>query len=408
MTHFTDENPVQFLSQQQGFVLLDLWAPWCVPCKALEPVLDKLAADYASALKMIKVNIDNYNKISGELNVRSLPTLILFQDGREVARKNGRVGKADLENWLIQHGCQRDSGEPVYLHKSGDWLSFYNDQRVRDLFTRELRSLSERYRHSREVTVGEVTAGNLLYAIDYGNNYLSRVFGLPETFLHFFAFLSFQEAGEINQLAENIKAGKDYSLIPLRSIRQWLQEELLKSLCIDISHPLQKLTGAWCQAAGEVIDGKPVLLSAWQDIASEATVCQDKCPPGRQAESLLASFLFRHSPPLTVDNGSQIADFSRVSYTFYECQYLLAAGRNVRDTDDIRQERMDWITQKVAADKASGRDISHQGYGESLFSLWAEQNEENREFLRQERLIQQRITEGDNYRRLKDYFISLL
>ncbi|MFC6376873.1 thioredoxin family protein [Tatumella terrea] len=408
MMNFTAENPVYFLSQQQGFVLLDLWAPWCAPCQSLEPVLEQLSVDYSDELKIIKVNIDDYNKVPGELNVRSIPTLILFRNGSEVARKNGVAGKADFVTWLTRHGCQSNAGEPVYLYKSYDWLSFYHDQRVLGLFTRELLSLSDSDRASGEITAGDTKQGNLLSAIDDEKGYLSRVFGLPDVFLHFFSFLSFQETDDIHRLAGKIKAGKDYSLIPLQSIRHWLQEALFKRPGIKFSDQQQQLTAAWCQAIGQVIEGQPSAMSLWQDIASEATACMENSQPHGQVGYLLAFFISRNSPPLRVENKSQIDDFSRFFYAFYEYQYQLAAGWTDREIFEIRQERMDWIRNKLAADREAGVDIHGQAYSEALFTVWAERNEENSEFQKKETDIHQQVIGGHPSRSLKEYFITLL
>ena len=81
-------------------VLVDFWAPWCGPCRMMAPVLDKLAQQRATRLQVAKLNTDEQPDIAGRFNIRSIPTLILFQGGREIARQSGAVNGAALERWL--------------------------------------------------------------------------------------------------------------------------------------------------------------------------------------------------------------------------------------------------------------------------------------------------------------------
>lgn len=81
-------------------VLVDFWAPWCGPCRMMAPVLDKLAQQRATRLQVAKLNTDEQPDVAGRFNIRSIPTLILFRDGREIARQSGAVNGGALERWL--------------------------------------------------------------------------------------------------------------------------------------------------------------------------------------------------------------------------------------------------------------------------------------------------------------------
>jgi thioredoxin 2 len=81
-------------------VLVDFWASWCGPCLAMAPVLDRAAQQRALTLQVGKVNTDEQPDLAGRFNIRSIPTLILFRGGKEIARQSGAVDGAALSRWL--------------------------------------------------------------------------------------------------------------------------------------------------------------------------------------------------------------------------------------------------------------------------------------------------------------------
>ena len=77
-------------------VLLDVWAPWCVPCRGMEPVIEELAASLAGRVRVAKLNVDRSPEAAARLRIQGVPTVILFKDGHEVTRMIGARGKAEL------------------------------------------------------------------------------------------------------------------------------------------------------------------------------------------------------------------------------------------------------------------------------------------------------------------------
>ena len=81
-------------------VLVDLWAPWCGPCRMVSPALENLAQAFAGRVKLVKVNVDEAPALSQRFDARSIPTLLLLRDGRVVARQIGAAPESALRTWL--------------------------------------------------------------------------------------------------------------------------------------------------------------------------------------------------------------------------------------------------------------------------------------------------------------------
>ena len=84
-------------------VLVDFWASWCGPCKMMAPVFAQLAQEMEPRLRLIKVNTETEQQLAGQFNIRSIPTLIMFKDGKEHARIAGAMDKQNLLAWIAQN-----------------------------------------------------------------------------------------------------------------------------------------------------------------------------------------------------------------------------------------------------------------------------------------------------------------
>ena len=103
MQAVTDASFKQEVLEATGAVLVDFWAPWCGPCRAVAPVLEGLAGELEGRLKIVKVNVDENQQVAGTLGVRSIPTLVLFKDGKPVQGAVGALSRAEIGQLVAPH-----------------------------------------------------------------------------------------------------------------------------------------------------------------------------------------------------------------------------------------------------------------------------------------------------------------
>ena len=93
----TEKTFDETVATTEGLLLVDFWAQWCGPCRAIAPVLDALVADSGGRVKLAKVNVDEEPVLAGRYEIRSIPTILMVKDGRIVDRVVGAVPRASLE-----------------------------------------------------------------------------------------------------------------------------------------------------------------------------------------------------------------------------------------------------------------------------------------------------------------------
>ncbi|RYE06013.1 MAG: thioredoxin [Rickettsiaceae bacterium] len=96
----TDDSFEQEVIKSDIPVLVDFWAEWCGPCKMLTPIINDLSKDLAGKIKIVKMNIEQNPEIPSSFHIRSIPTLMLFKDGQNIASKLGMLPKASIEEWI--------------------------------------------------------------------------------------------------------------------------------------------------------------------------------------------------------------------------------------------------------------------------------------------------------------------
>ncbi|GJD47632.1 Thioredoxin C-1 [Methylobacterium crusticola] len=96
----TDASFKQDVLDSAETVVVDFWAEWCGPCRAIGPALEEISGEMQGRVKIAKVNVDENPGIASEYGIRSIPTLMIFKDGKLASQKVGAAPKGDLSRWI--------------------------------------------------------------------------------------------------------------------------------------------------------------------------------------------------------------------------------------------------------------------------------------------------------------------
>ncbi len=97
LVELTDDNFKNEVTENKEVILVDFWAPWCGPCLILSPVIEEIAKEYQDKIKIGKLNVDKSEKVASEYNIMSIPTLIIFKDGKPVDQMVGITSKETIK-----------------------------------------------------------------------------------------------------------------------------------------------------------------------------------------------------------------------------------------------------------------------------------------------------------------------
>jgi len=100
LIHATDADFEEKVEKSEGYVVVDWWAEWCGPCKMVGPVIESLAGKLEGKIKFAKVNIDEAGAVAARYSVMSIPTIMLFKDGKNIEQVVGALPEDQLEKWI--------------------------------------------------------------------------------------------------------------------------------------------------------------------------------------------------------------------------------------------------------------------------------------------------------------------
>ncbi len=100
---FTSENFQETVLDSSQVTVVDFWAQWCGPCRAIAPIIEELADDYAGTVLIGKVDVDANQELSMQFGIRSIPTILILKNGEVVDRNVGALSKADLQNKINKY-----------------------------------------------------------------------------------------------------------------------------------------------------------------------------------------------------------------------------------------------------------------------------------------------------------------
>ena len=97
------DNFQKFIRNNEIAVVVDFWAPWCGPCKMMAPAFEQVAAALSSKVSLAKVNTEDEQQIGAKFNIRSIPTMVIFRNGKEIARQSGAMNASDIQSWIANN-----------------------------------------------------------------------------------------------------------------------------------------------------------------------------------------------------------------------------------------------------------------------------------------------------------------
>ena len=98
--HLTEKTFDEAVVANQGVMMVDFWAEWCGPCRAVAPVLEELAKESSGSVTLAKVNVDENPNLPAQYGVRGIPALFMFKGGEVVSNRTGAAPKASLKGWI--------------------------------------------------------------------------------------------------------------------------------------------------------------------------------------------------------------------------------------------------------------------------------------------------------------------
>ncbi len=367
----TEENFKQEIYETRDVILLDLWAPWCAPCKTLSPIIDKLAALPSENLIVAKLDVEQYPEMMRRLGLRGIPALLVFKDGQEIARELGTKTLYQLKEWLTPYGVQfTESSAPAVDTPSFD--AFYGDLQLKQFLFDRLKTHAQRAELQAspepfwENGVGTPSAA-MVHAAD--PVIFERITGLPTALAWALDFVGPYRPEDIQQLSDHLKLGKNLSFVPLKLIESFLQETTFDwAGLLRLSPSLEGLRKEWLRLVKHQLGSSPPIEQNYINLVARLKQLSATQDP---AVTEVAKLIHAVSPP------PHVSDTEAWTHIFILASDLLfpiaqhCCGWSLEDRQG-EERRFNWLTEQEQ--RTPSGTFTDEEYG--VFNeLWSSQNE---------------------------------
>lgn len=404
--YLTESTLDDALNHAELPVLLDLWAPWCAPCLAIEPLLEKVAAATEGQLTVAMLDVQEYEHLLPRFRVRGIPTLLLFRNGSEVARKVGVDSLSDLNSWLRSQGITIESEGEVVVPEVQPWPSFYRDEALREFLTSRLKAaaLTAAISHYAFPRPKDLLTAPYVLAGQESLDVFERVTGLPPALALWLEVLDFVTPKQIDDLIAVLESGKAYGDAPLHLLVQWLEDADARWSAV-LSAPLDALRLRWLELTRLYLNGETTSRQAWLNTHQQASEHHNRIQSGQELELHLSSLLFLLSPPSAL-NDIQVS--ATIQHHWYQIQFHLGQINAGWSSDELAMagRRWAWIEPQLAAIP----EEEFEGALESLHLQWRQQAPEFADYVQKEALYHEDFAAGEPQRTqlFRTRFLQLL
>lgn len=316
--HVTPDTLNRDVYTASNTVLLDLWAPWCAPCLALSPNLEKLARLFGDNLQVTKLNVEQYPEAMAQFGVRGIPAMMLFKDGVEVSRELGNKPLGQLTEWVKQAHVQLAPQAPL-VADAPLYGAFYNDNGLKTYLCERLLAHADRgeiqvsrapFRNETKSTA----AAALVHSTEV--DVFERITGLQGAFASVLDFVQATDTVTLEPLLAALKVGTDLSQAPARVMHAFFNEPSFDWPGLLAQAPeLDSLRNEWLAQCQLALDRQPVMQAVSSASAVRIKTWQDHDDP---AVSQVAKLLDALTPlPVATESDTWSDIFANAGRLFF-------------------------------------------------------------------------------------------
>lgn len=385
----TEASLNEYLANADQPILLDLWAPWCAPCRALAPTLERLAEEAGELLTVLKIDVDEFPSVRERYGVRGIPTMILLKGEKELARLSGTQPLSKLKQWLGENGTPIESSASPVGQTPMRWGAFYGDAQLRDFLVTRMKQHADQGDISlSRVSVWMDGKGTFSATMVHSEkvDVFERVTGLPANLAPAFDFVGACSEEQVSALLDNLRLNTDVSQAPAQLLQHWLSDEAHPWSDVLEELPLDELRRQWIALCTRATNKQPPTAADWEQLRAAASALENSSQDAyRQLQGMLAHLLAQASPlPPSGDALAWSAIFQTASWcNSHLLMNAMGWGKQERATPGLRSK---WF-------ESHERELG--GFSKEQLQAHREQwNAENAEFLIKEQAFHSQYPEN--------------